>query len=131
MLTTLTGIFASRQYYASSGVSFYLRAAPNNLHWNAGTASVRVRGRRRRSGWRWGRGLLGIIALFAAAREQAQGRAQQTGQDEFLHSLSLVFFSAISTGNNSEPSGEKSCTGCSRKSFVSSAVLTSLTDVWF
>jgi hypothetical protein len=53
-------------------------------------ASLLMSGRSRRR-LRRGRGLLGIVGFFAAAREQAEGRAQQTGQDEFLHGIGLVF----------------------------------------
>jgi hypothetical protein len=80
---------------------------------------------------RRGRGLLGIVGFFAAACEQAEGRAQQTGQDEFLHGMDL-FFSEIAAGIKirNRPV-KKLCTGCFRKSVTSSANLTSLTDVWF
>jgi hypothetical protein len=58
--------------------------------------------------------LLGIVALLAAAREQAHGRAQKTGQDEFLHGVSLVL-SVVAVVKNKirNRMAKKSCTGVS------------------
>jgi hypothetical protein len=72
----------------------------------AAMASLLMIGRSRRRLWR-GRGLLGIVGFFAAACEQAEGRAQQTGQDEFLHRMGLVSECDCSREKYSELPGEK------------------------